>query len=99
MLNQIAQKQFMDSFLNLLKSETKAGVENQKKVISYHKKIEDLGEYIIVRKFNVIDGTDLPLPHWHEEKQPPERVNRSVGRPRKGLSHDGLKRLREKLMK
>ena len=38
MLNQIAQKQFMDSFLNLLKSETKAGVENQKKVIYLTKK-------------------------------------------------------------
>ena len=32
-LNLIAQKQFLDLFLNLLKAETKAGVENQKKVI------------------------------------------------------------------
>ena len=32
-ISQIAQKQFLDTFLNLLKSETKAGLENQKKVI------------------------------------------------------------------
>ena len=31
--NLIAQKNFLDSFLNLLKSETNAGLENQKKVI------------------------------------------------------------------
>ena len=30
-INLIAQKHFLDTFLNLLKSETNAGVENQKK--------------------------------------------------------------------
>ena len=32
-INLISQKQFLDSFIKLLKSETKAGIENQKKVI------------------------------------------------------------------
>ena len=37
-INLIAQKNFLDSFLNLLKSETNAGLENQKKVIYLTKK-------------------------------------------------------------
>ena len=37
-INLIAQKHLLDTFLNLLKSETNAGVENQKKIIYFTQK-------------------------------------------------------------
>ena len=63
----IGQKQFLDAFLNLLKSETNAGVENQKKVIFLTKKwankfsgnqsLSIFNEY-----FNFLKGNGIAFP-------------------------------------
>ena len=66
-LNLIAQKQFLDSFLNLLKSETKAGVENQKKVIyltqKWATKFGNNPSFSIFRdNFNFLKGNGIAFP-------------------------------------
>ena len=66
-LNLIAQKQFLDSFLNLLKSETKAGVENQKKVIyltqKWAKKFDKNPSFsIFMDNFNFLKSNGIAFP-------------------------------------
>ena len=66
-INSISQKQFMDTFLNLLKEETNAGIEVQKKVVFLIKKWSnkfkgnnDLSIY--TDNFNYLSGKGITFP-------------------------------------
>ena len=66
-LNLIAQKQFLDLFLNLLKSDTNAGLENQKKVIyltqKWAKKFNKNPEFsIFLDNYNFLKGNGIAFP-------------------------------------
>ena len=67
MLNLIAQKDFMEPFLNLLKSETNAGIENQKKVIyltqKWAKKFSNNNNYSIFQEnYNLLKNSGVCFP-------------------------------------
>ena len=66
-INLIAQKQFLDLFIDLLKSETNAGVENQKKVIyltqKWAKKFnENQNLPIFMDNYNFLKGNGIAFP-------------------------------------
>jgi hypothetical protein len=66
-INLIAQKDFLDTFLNLLKSETKAGLENQKKVIyltqKWAKKFSNNPNYrIFIENYKLLKNKGICFP-------------------------------------
>ena len=66
-INLIAQKNFLDCFLNLLKSETNAGIENQKKVIyltqKWANKFSNNNNLKIFQdNYNLLKGSGISFP-------------------------------------